>query len=122
MPGHGRTKVDSHFDLPVVDASAEELEIDLAPFRTLAWAPMAMTSHIVYKAWDAERPATLSPIVIEEVIRGGIGFDGLLMTDVLALEALSGSAAATAAADVRAAADCAPDSVARTAWREGGRH
>src|SRR3546814_15973975 len=92
MPGHGRAKVDSHFDLPVVDASAEELEIDLAPFRTLAWAPMAMPSHIVYKAWDAERPATLSPIVIEVVIRGRIGLDGLLLTDDTDLKDLSGLA------------------------------
>src|SRR3546814_12738639 len=110
MPGPGRAKVDSHFDLPVVDASAEELEIDLAPFRTLAWAPMAMTSHIVYKAWDAERPATLSPIVIEEVIRGRIGFDGLLMTDDIDMKALSGSAgekeAAAVAAGCAVALDC----------------
>src|SRR3546814_651979 len=109
MPGHGRAKVDSHFDLPVVDASAEELEIDLAPFRTLAWAPMAMTSHIVYKAWDAERPATLSPIVIEEVIRGRIGFDGLLMTDDIDMKALSGSAGEKAAAAVAAGCDVALD-------------
>ncbi|RIA47050.1 beta-N-acetylhexosaminidase [Hephaestia caeni] len=109
MPGHGRAKVDSHFDLPVVEASAEELETDLAPFRTLAWAPMAMTSHIVYTAWDAERPATLSPIVIEEVIRGRIGFDGLLMTDDIDMKALSGSAGEKAAAAVAAGCDVALD-------------
>src|SRR3546814_10544820 len=115
-PGDGRAKVDSHVDLPVVYASAEELEIDLAPFRTLAWAPMAMTSHIVYKAWDAERPATLSPIVIEEVIRGRIGFDGLLMTDDIDMKALSGSAGEQAAAAVAAGCDVAQ--IGRASCRE----
>src|SRR3546814_16664965 len=70
---------------------------------------MAMTSHIVYKAWDAERPATLSPIVIEEVIRGRIGFDGLLMTDDIDMKALSGSAGEKAAAAVAAGCDVALD-------------
>jgi beta-N-acetylhexosaminidase len=113
MPGHGRAKVDSHYELPVVDASAEELETDLAPFRTLAWAPMAMTSHVVYKAWDAERPTTLSPVVIEEVIRGRIGFDGLLMTDDIDMKALSGTAGEKAAAAVAAGCDVALDCWAR---------
>jgi beta-N-acetylhexosaminidase len=113
MPGHGRAKVDSHYELPVVDAGAEELETDLAPFRTLAWAPMAMTSHVVYKAWDAERPATLSPVVIEEVIRGRIGFDGLLMTDDIDMKALSGTAGEKAAAAVAAGCDVALDCWAR---------
>ena len=113
MPGHGRAKVDSHYELPVVEASAEELEIDLAPFRTLSWAPMAMTSHVVYKAWDAERPATLSPVVIEEVIRGQIGFDGLLMTDDIDMKALSGSAGEKAAAAIAAGCDVALDCWAR---------
>src|SRR3546814_3691714 len=70
---------------------------------------MAMTSHIVYKTWDAERPATLSPIVIEEVIRGRIGFDGLLMTDDIDMKALSGSAGEKAAAAVAAGCDVALD-------------
>ncbi len=69
MPGHGRAKVDTHYHLPTVTRRMPELEIDLAPFRALADAPMGMTSHIVFEAWDPERPATLSPIVIEEVIR-----------------------------------------------------
>ena len=90
MPGHGRALVDSHKELPVVTASAEELEIDLEPFERLASAPMGMTAHVVYTAWDAERPASLSPIVIGEIIRGRIGFDGLLMSDDLGMEALPG--------------------------------
>ena len=65
MPGHGRALVDSHKELPVVTASAEELEIDLEPFERLASAPMGMTAHVVYTAWDPERPASLSPTVIE---------------------------------------------------------
>ena len=91
MPGHGRAAVDSHQALPTVTASAEELEADIAPFRSLAWAPMGMTAHIVYAGWDAERPASLSPIVIGDIIRGRIGFDGLLMSDDLDMKALSGS-------------------------------
>ncbi|HVI99584.1 MAG TPA: beta-N-acetylhexosaminidase [Sphingomonas sp.] len=113
MPGHGRAKVDSHYELPVVEADDAALEIDLAPFRALSRAPMAMTSHVVYKAWDAERPATLSPVVIEEVIRGRIGFDGLLMTDDIDMKALSGTAGEKAAAAVAAGCDVALDCWAR---------
>lgn len=92
IPGHGRATVDSHKALPVVSASREELEaIDFAPFRALRDAPMAMTAHVVYEAIDARAPATLSRIVIEEAIRGDIGFDGLLMSDDLSMHALSGS-------------------------------
>ncbi|MBV8651617.1 MAG: glycoside hydrolase family 3 protein, partial [Alphaproteobacteria bacterium] len=77
IPGHGRGTVDSHFALPVVDASREALEAaDFAPFRKLNDAPWAMTAHIVYTALDPDRAATLSPTVIDEVIRGVIGFDG----------------------------------------------
>ncbi|HEV2746718.1 MAG TPA: beta-N-acetylhexosaminidase [Allosphingosinicella sp.] len=90
MPGHGRSRSDSHLELPVVDASAEELEADIEPFRTLRHAPMGMTSHIVYTAWDAERCASLSPIVIDEIIRGRIGFEGLLLSDDIGMNALSG--------------------------------
>ncbi len=92
MPGHGRAKVDTHYHLPTVTASDAELEIDLAPFRALAGAPMGMTSHIIFQAWDPDRPATLSPVVIEDVIRRRIGFDGLLMTDDIDMKALTGSA------------------------------
>ena len=91
MPGHGRAQVDSHLGLPVVEASEEELEVDLAPFRTLADAPIGMSAHIRYPAWDAQNPATLSPFVVDEVIRRRIGFDGLLLSDDIDMEALSGS-------------------------------
>jgi beta-N-acetylhexosaminidase len=90
MPGHGRARVDSHKELPVVDAPDEALATDLEPFATLKSAPMGMVAHIVFTAWDKERPSSQSPIVIEEIIRGRIGFDGFLMTDDLGMEALSG--------------------------------
>ena len=72
-------------------ASDEELELDLAPFRTLNQAPMGMTGHLLFTAWDAETPSTLSKIVVQEIIRERIGFDGLLFTDDLDMEALSGT-------------------------------
>lgn len=109
MPGHGRAKVDTHYHLPTVTASDAELEIDLAPFRALADAPMGMTSHIVFQAWDPERPATLSPIVIEDVIRKRIGFDGLLMTDDIDMKALTGSAGDKAAGAIAAGCDLVLD-------------
>ena len=90
MPGHGRALVDSHKTLPVVSASEEELEVDIEPFRTLSAAPMGMTCHCVYTAWDSERPGSQSPIVIGEVIRGRIGFDGFLMSDDIGMNALGG--------------------------------
>jgi beta-N-acetylhexosaminidase len=90
MPGHGRALVDSHEELPVVRASAEELERDIEPFRTLRFAPMGMTCHCVYTAWDAERPGSQSPTVVGEVIRGRIGFDGFLMSDDIGMKALAG--------------------------------
>ncbi len=106
LPGHGRARADSHHHLPVVDITAEALEIDLAPFRALAGrASMAMTAHILYPAWDAERPATLSPAIVASVIRGAIGFDGLLMTDDIAMGALSGSVAERARAALAAGCD-----------------
>ncbi|WP_338444915.1 beta-N-acetylhexosaminidase [Pelagerythrobacter marensis] len=91
MPGHGRSSTDTHKELPTVTASAAELETDLAPFRSLANAPVGMTGHLLFTAWDSENPATLSPTVIGEVIRGQIGFDGLLLTDDIDMEALAGS-------------------------------
>jgi beta-N-acetylhexosaminidase len=90
VPGHGRALADSHIELPVVSASAEELETDLAPFIALNGAPMAMTAHVVYQAWDRAQCASLSPKIISEIIRGRIGFDGLLMSDDLGMHALSG--------------------------------
>jgi beta-N-acetylhexosaminidase len=107
MPGHGRALVDSHKELPVVTASADELEIDLDPFERLSWAPMGMTAHVVYTAWDPDRPASLSPIVIQQIIRGRIGFDGFLMSDDLGMEALAGDFASRAAGVVAAGCDVA---------------
>jgi beta-N-acetylhexosaminidase len=107
IPGHGRAMVDSHKSLPVVTASAEALDIDLEPFERLRAAPMGMTAHVVYTAWDAERPASLSPIVIEDIIRGRIGFDGFLMSDDIGMEALSGDFATRAAGVVAAGCDAA---------------
>ncbi|BBC74157.1 beta-hexosaminidase [Altererythrobacter sp. B11] len=91
MPGHGRAGADSHKELPVVEATEAELEVDIEPFRTLAHAPIGMTAHVRYTAWDADNPGTLSPVVVGEVIRRRIGFGGLLLTDDIDMEALSGS-------------------------------
>ena len=107
MPGHGRALVDSHKELPVVTAGADELETDLEPFERLSWAPMGMTAHVVYEAWDPERPASLSPIVIDNIIRQRIGFDGWLMSDDLGMEALKGDFASRAAGVVAAGCDVA---------------
>jgi len=107
IPGHGRALVDSHRELPVVNASAEELEVDLEPFERLAWAPMGMTAHVVYTAWDPDRPASQSPTVIRDIIRGRIGFDGWLMSDDLGMEALAGDFGDRAREVVRAGCDVA---------------
>jgi beta-N-acetylhexosaminidase len=91
IPGHGRAGADSHHDLPVVDADIDELHRhDFVPFKALADMPMAMTAHVVYTALDRKNPATTSPRIIEEIIRGEIGFDGLLMGDDVSMNALSG--------------------------------
>ena len=113
MPGHGRAQVDTHHLLPTVTASREELEVDIEPFRALADAGMGMTSHIIFDAWDAERPATLSPVVVAEAIRGAIGFDGLLLTDDIDMKALSGSGADKAAGAIAAGCDVVLDCWAR---------
>lgn len=113
MPGHGRVLVDSHKALPVVDASEDELEADLAPFRQLNWAPAAMTAHIVYTAWDDARPGTLSHYVVQQIIRDRIGFDGLLMTDDIDMKALSGTPAEKACGAVDAGVDLVLDCWAR---------
>lgn len=109
MPGHGRAVVDSHHLLPTVAASEAELEIDLEPFRSLCDAPMGMTSHIVFEAWDKNRPATLSPIVVGDIIRANIGFDGLLLTDDIDMKALSGTAGEKAAGAIAAGCDVVLD-------------
>jgi beta-N-acetylhexosaminidase len=113
MPGHGRALADSHKELPTVIASAEELESDLAPFRALSAAPIAMTSHILYTAWDAANPATQSAFVIERIIREKIGFAGLLLTDDLDMEALAGSIPERAARALAAGCDLALNCWAR---------
>ncbi|WP_145202083.1 beta-N-acetylhexosaminidase [Sphingobium sp. B2] len=107
MPGHGRALVDSHLELPVVRADADMLASDLQPFERLRDAPMGMTAHVVYTAWDAQRPASLSPTVIEDVIRTRIGFDGLLMSDDLDMKALQGNIPDLAAGVVAAGCDLA---------------
>jgi beta-N-acetylhexosaminidase len=108
MPGQGRAVVDSHHDLPVVSADRDTLiATDFAAFRKLASAPMGMTGHIVFEAYDAERPATVSPVVIDQVIRGEIGFDGFLMSDDLDMNALKGAAPDRAARCVAAGCDAA---------------
>ncbi|MBY0285201.1 MAG: beta-N-acetylhexosaminidase [Sphingomonas sp.] len=113
MPGHGRTVVDTHYHLPTVTASDAELDIDLAPFIALSDAPMGMTSHIVFEAWDAARPATLSPVIVHDIIRTRIGFDGLLMTDDIDMKALSGTAGEKAAGALAAGCDLVLDCWAR---------
>lgn len=106
IPGHGRALADSHEALPLVDALLAALEaVDFAPFRALAAAPMAMTAHVVYRALDSDRPATVSHTVIDEIIRGRIGFAGLLMTDDLSMKALGGSFAERTSAALAAGCD-----------------
>ncbi len=113
MPGHGRAMVDSHMELPRVTASDEELEQDIAPFRALRTAEIGMTGHILFEAWDAERCATLSPTIIETVIRQRIGFDGLLLSDDLDMKALAGEVPDRAARAVAAGCDIALNCWAR---------
>jgi len=106
MPGHGRARADSHMELPVVDAPLAELErTDFVPFRTLEKSPLGMTAHVVYTAIDASAPATTSKRVIDDVVRGFIGFDGALMTDDLSMRALKGAVADRAAAALAAGCD-----------------
>lgn len=92
IPGHGRANADSHEALPAVSASLKELEkTDFEPFRRLRDLPMAMTAHVLYQSIDPNRAATISRKIVQEIIRGHIGFDGLLMTDDLSMKALTGS-------------------------------
>lgn len=91
VPGHGRATLDSHKALPRVSESADTLSAsDFVTFRSLNHCPLAMTAHVVYEAFDASRPGTLSPRVVREVIRGEIGFDGVLMSDDVSMGALEG--------------------------------
>ena len=105
MPGHGRACVDSHHELPVVDATRSELKHDFAPFAALKDLPMAMSAHLLYTAIDPRRPATASPIVVKEIMRGEIGFEGLILSDDLSMKALTGSFEERAAAVIEAGLD-----------------
>jgi beta-N-acetylhexosaminidase len=106
IPGHGRAMADSHLALPVVEDDAKTLAAnDFAAFRSLRDAPWAMTAHVVYKAFDDRRPATVSPVVIRRVIRDAIGSDALLLSDDVSMKALSGGFAERAAACLDAGCD-----------------
>jgi beta-N-acetylhexosaminidase len=106
IPGHGRAGSDSHLELPRVATGPEELSaVDFVTFRSLDTCPMAMTAHVVYDSIDPQRPATTSPKVIRDVIRGEIGFDGLLMSDDLSMKALDGPLKARAKAALFAGCD-----------------
>ena len=119
IPGHGRATLDSHLELPRVDATrAKDLQTDFTPFHRLSDLPMAMTAHILYPALDAEECATFSANIIR-MIREDIGFDGLLMSDDLSMKALAGGFAERAKKTVKAGCDivlhCNGDPVEMTA-------
>lgn len=106
IPGHGRAMADSHLELPVVTTARTALEAhDFPPFRALGDLPLAMTAHVIFTAYDAAAPATTSKTVIDEVIRGAMGFSGVLMSDDLSMKALSGSFAERRAAVLAAGCD-----------------
>ena len=106
VPGHGRATADSHHALPVVDTPRAALEAtDFAPFRALAHLPAAMTAHVLYTAIDGAQPASTSAVVIDEIVRGAIGFGGLLMSDDVSMKALAGSVGESAAAVLAAGCD-----------------
>jgi beta-N-acetylhexosaminidase len=108
VPGHGRAMADSHLSLPRIDASAEELiEVDFRPFMALCYAPLAMTAHVLLTAFDEERPASTSPVIMGEVIRELIGLTGLVMSDDIGMQALGGPFAERAAAVIDAGCDVA---------------
>ncbi|ETR75254.1 beta-hexosaminidase [Afipia sp. P52-10] len=106
IPGHGRATADTHFQLPTVDTPLVELErTDFAAFRPLADLPMAMTAHVVFSALDRAQPATTSATIIQEVIRGSISFQGLLMSDDVSMNALQGTIAERTRASIAAGCD-----------------
>lgn len=132
IPGHGRAGADSHMELPRVDASLESLKAsDFLPFQRLADMPLAMSAHVIYSALDSARPATISPIIVDQIIRGLIGFDGMVMSDDLSMKALTGSFTEKTeqlfAAGLDMALHCSPDlseslEVANaTPWLDGRR-
>ncbi len=108
IPGHGRASVDSHHDLPMVETGRAELEAsDFLPFKALADMPWAMTAHVVYRAVDPAHPATTSASVIADVIRGDMGFEGVLVSDDLSMKALGGAIGERARAALGAGCDLA---------------
>ena len=108
MPGHGRALCDSHHELPRVDARREDLvAVDFAPFKAMRDAKIGMTAHVVYEAYDEDRAGTLSPVIVGDVIRGEIGFEGLLLTDDLKMKALGGGMGARVADSLAAGCDVA---------------
>lgn len=108
IPGHGRAMVDSHKQLPVVDIPLDQLDpTDFAPFRALSDAPWGMVAHIVYPAVDPDRPASTSPLVLQQVIRDRIGFGGVLISDCIYMDALAGDLAQRAAAVLASGMDIA---------------
>ncbi len=107
MPGHGRAMVDTHKALPIVEASEDELATDFAAFVGLKDAEMGMTAHIAYTAYDADNAGTISSTIIGKIIRDKIGFDGLLMTDDLGMDALGGSLGSRASMAIEAGCDIA---------------
>ncbi len=108
IPGHGRAFADSHKELPVVNTARAELEAwDFAPFKALSHLPAAMVAHVVYTDIDADHPSSISPTVIRDIVRGHIGFDGLLFSDDLSMQALSGTLGQRTAAVLAAGCDVA---------------
>lgn len=106
LPGHGRADVDTHLALPTLEEDLDTLlSTDIRPFKALSGLPMAMTAHIVFRAMDPQRPATQSPTVIAELIRGEIGFQGILFTDDIGMQALSGDFAERSARALEAGCD-----------------
>ena len=105
LPGHGRGAADPHLELPVINEDLAELQTDFAPFAALSDAPMGMVAHIILKAVDDKYAASVSPKVIREIIRGAIGFDGLLVSDAVMMQALKGTLAERSRAVIAAGCD-----------------
>ncbi len=108
VPGHGRAKADSHLALPRIDVAERELRaVDFRPFQALRDAPLAMTAHVLLPCYDERRPASVSPVIMGEVIRGLIGLEGLVMSDDIGMKALGGPFAERARAVIAAGCDVA---------------
>src|SRR5262249_5476244 len=108
VPGHGRAKADSHLSLPHIDVNERDLEaIDFRPFQALRDAPLAMTAHALLRCYDERRPASISPVIMGEVIRGGSGLEGLVRSDDIGTKALRGPSAGRARDVIAAGCDVA---------------